>query len=157
MGIRKRVKKLILPIIGRNNPTPPETRAKGQPNPRPAPRPRPTVIEEEVSPRGDQDPTEWIKEQVAAAPIYIFMKGSPVQPACGFSANASAILRGYGKPLAHCNVLLDPDVREAVKDFSSWPTIPQIYIGGEFVGGSDILAEMHGNGELKEMIDALDA
>lgn len=150
MGIRSRVKKLILPIIGNNAPTPPAA-----PRPTPAPKARTyTPPEPPKSARGDQDPTEWIQEQVNKHAVFLFMKGSPEQPACGFSANASAILRGYGQPTGHCNVLEDGEVREAVKDFSNWPTIPQLYIGGEFMGGSDILTEMQGNGELKEAIDA---
>jgi monothiol glutaredoxin len=150
MGIRSRVKKLILPIIGNNNPTPP---ASARPAPAPAARTY-TPPEPPKSARGTQDPTEWIKEQVAEHPVFLFMKGNPQQPACGFSANASAILRQYDQPTGHCNVLEDGEVREAVKEFSNWPTIPQLYIGGEFMGGSDILTEMQGNGELKEAIAA---
>lgn len=82
------------------------------------------------------------------------MKGSPAAPQCGFSANAAAILRAYEKPLYHVDVLSDPELREAIKAFSSWPTIPQIYIGGEFVGGSDILQQMQASGELDEAIGA---
>lgn len=84
--------------------------------------------------------------------VVLFMKGSPHMPQCGFSARASQILGSYGVPFHHVNVLADPEVRQGVKTFSQWPTIPQIYIGGEFVGGSDILMEMHQNGELEEML-----
>lgn len=149
MGIRKRVKKLILPIIGRNQPQPERPRAKAAPVRTYTPPPEPQ------SPRGDADPKEWIGEHVAKHPVVLFMKGSPSSPSCGFSANASAILRGYDVPLAHVDVLIDPEVREVVKEFSSWPTIPQIYVGGEFVGGSDILKEMHENGELKSLLASL--
>jgi monothiol glutaredoxin len=107
-----------------------------------------------VSERGDQDAAQFISDVVKAHPITLFMKGSPNQPQCGFSANAAAILLGYGHPIKHVNVLIDPEVRQGIKDFSSWPTIPQIYVGGEFLGGSDILAQMHQAGELGEIIEA---
>ena len=80
------------------------------------------------------------------------MKGSPVQPMCGFSANAVGILQRYGHDVAHIDVLLDPEVRQGIKDYSNWPTIPQLYIGGEFVGGSDIMMEMYENGELAKKL-----
>ena len=116
-----------------------------------APKPEP---EEELAstPRGDREPQAWITEIVAAHPVVVFMKGTPMSPQCGFSANAAAILRAYEKPLYTVDVIADPEVRRAVKEFSNWPTIPQIYIGGEFMGGSDILQQMQGNGELDEAI-----
>ena len=94
----------------------------------------------------------FVDDTVKKNPIVIFMKGSPVAPQCGFSAGAVGILGEYGAPFAHVNVLADPEVREAVKAYSSWPTIPQIFIGGEFVGGADILKQLHASGELKAMI-----
>lgn len=147
MGIRKRVKKLILPLIGRN----PEPKPAGAPPNRAVARP---VYDEPepVSPRGDAEPKAWIDEQVKGHPLVLFMKGSPLSPQCGFSANAAGILKATGHPIHHVDVLLDGDVREAVKDYSEWPTIPQIFIGGEFFGGSDILTEMNGNGELQEAL-----
>ena len=148
MGIRNRVKKLVLPLIGRGSGQKSEP-ATGKPAARPVARP---VYEEPTSPRGDADPKEWIEQQVKEHPVVLFMKGSPDQPQCGFSANAAGILRATGKPLHHVDVLLDPEVREVVKEVSSWPTIPQIYVGGEFLGGSDILTEMSGNGELAEAL-----
>ena len=86
--------------------------------------------------------------------VVLFMKGSPSSPKCGFSANAAGILGSYGKPIAHCDVLSDPEIRQEIKDYSQWPTIPQIYVAGEFLGGSDIVRQMHESGELKECIDA---
>jgi monothiol glutaredoxin len=83
----------------------------------------------------------------------LFMKGSPTAPQCGFSASAAGILQGYGKPFAHVNVLADPDIREGVKSYTNWPTIPQVFIKGEFVGGADILRQLHDSGELKTMIE----
>jgi monothiol glutaredoxin len=109
---------------------------------------------EPQAPRGSEAVRPWIEAQVAAAPVVLFMKGSPSAPQCGFSATAAGILSGYGKPLAHVDVLLDPEAREDVKAFTSWPTIPQIFVGGEFVGGADILRELHQNGELKTLIEA---
>ena len=94
-----------------------------------------------------------IRGLIEGNPAVLFMKGSPSQPQCGFSANASAVLRTYGKPLAHFDVLSDPEVRQGIKAYSQWPTIPQVYVNGEFLGGSDILMQMHQAGELKEVID----
>jgi len=87
--------------------------------------------------------------------IVLFMKGTPQMPQCGFSQQVASILNSYGVPYAAINVLLDPSVRQGIKDYSDWPTIPQIYIRGEFVGGCDILCEMHENGELKTMLAPL--
>ncbi|MDP2309479.1 MAG: Grx4 family monothiol glutaredoxin [Pseudomonadota bacterium] len=107
---------------------------------------------EEASPRGGKPVKDYIDEVVKGNPVVLFMKGSPQAPQCGFSAGASAILTGYGKPYATVNVLADPEVRDAVKDYSNWPTIPQVFVGGEFVGGADILKQLHESGELKELI-----
>jgi len=107
--------------------------------------------------RGEQDVQTFIAELVGSNKIVLFMKGNPSSPMCGFSANAAGILMQYGKPLTHFDILSDPEVRQGVKEFSQWPTIPQIYVGGEFLGGSDILVQMHGNGELKEAIEAAHA
>lgn len=142
MGIRKTVKKLVLPLIGR---TPKPEPGSTAPRPRPVARP---VFEEPESPRGDVAPLEWIDAQVKGNKLVLFMKGNPDQPQCGFSANAAGILRQTGTPIHHVDVLLDGDVREAVKQYSQWPTIPQLFINGEFMGGSDILTEMSQNGEL---------
>ena len=81
------------------------------------------------------------------------MKGSPEMPLCGFSANAAGILSSYGE-FSHFDVISDPDVRQGIKDYSTWPTLPQIYVQGEFVGGSDILAQLHNSGELATLINA---
>lgn len=85
--------------------------------------------------------------------IVLYMKGRPEQPMCGFSARAAALLDTYGKPFQAINVLEDPEIRQGIKDYADWPTIPQVYIGGEFVGGSDIVMEMHENGEIAPLID----
>ncbi len=146
MGIIRRIKKRLPLVGGRKDvqPTPP----------RPAPRPW-TPAEEEPEPesaRGDQEVGAFLEAFVKEHKLVLFMKGSPKQPQCGFSANAAAILGGYGVDLTHFDVLSDMEVREGVKQFSNWPTIPQIFIGGEFVGGSDILSQLHENGELKDLL-----
>lgn len=94
-----------------------------------------------------------IQDQVDTHPVVIYMKGIPQEPMCGFSARAAAILASYGRPFHAVNVLMDPEIRQGIKDFSNWPTIPQVYVGGEFLGGSDILMQMHQNGELAALID----
>ena len=107
------------------------------------------------SPRGDAEPAAWIAAVVREHPVVLFMKGSPDSPMCGFSAGAASMLAGHGAPFHHVDVLLDPEVREAVKAFSSWPTLPQVYVGGEFLGGADILRELHESGELATRLAAV--
>ncbi|MDC8444955.1 MAG: Grx4 family monothiol glutaredoxin [Nitrosomonas sp.] len=93
-----------------------------------------------------------IKEQVTTHPVVLYMKGTPEQPQCGFSANAINILNACGvDELFTVDVLQDPEIRQGIKDYSNWPTIPQLYVNGEFIGGSDILTEMYQNGELQEL------
>lgn len=94
-----------------------------------------------------------IEKEVGDHQILLYMKGDPAQPMCGFSARAAAILDAYGKPFHTVDILKDQEKRQGIKDFSNWPTIPQVYIDGEFVGGSDILMEMHENGELAPLIE----
>jgi monothiol glutaredoxin len=96
-----------------------------------------------------------IKKEVESNTILIYMKGSPSAPMCGFSAKASQILSSYGKPFHSVDILADAEKRSAIKVFSDWPTIPQIYVGGEFLGGSDILIQMYENGQLDEVIGSL--
>ena len=151
MGIRKSIKKR-LPIFGSGQSAPERAPTPASvASPAPAPAPAPVAAPEPARP--DVPVADFIAELVQTNKIVIFMKGSPAMPQCGFSANASAILRTYGKPLAHFDVLSDPEVRQGIKEFSQWPTIPQIYVNGEFLGGSDILMQMHQAGELKEVID----
>ena len=100
-----------------------------------------------------QDIKQMISEQVTNNPVVLYMKGSPQFPQCGFSANAVGILNAIGvQELFTVDVLQDPEMRQGIKDFSNWPTIPQLYIKGEFVGGSDIMIEMYQSGELEEML-----
>jgi len=86
--------------------------------------------------------------------VVLYMKGSPDSPQCGFSANAVQILRACGaSELFTVNVLENPEIRQGIKEYANWPTIPQLYVGGEFVGGSDIMTEMFKSGELKTLIE----
>lgn len=86
--------------------------------------------------------------------IVLYMKGTPDQPMCGFSAAASATLSSYGVAYAAVNVLADPEIRQGIKEYGDWPTIPQLYIAGELMGGSDIVRQMHESGELAKVIEA---
>jgi monothiol glutaredoxin len=96
-----------------------------------------------------------IKKQVTGNKVVLYMKGSPDFPQCGFSGKAIAVLKACGvpKPLT-VNVLEDGEIRQGIKEYSNWPTIPQLYVKGEFVGGSDIMMEMYENGELQQMLGA---
>jgi len=97
---------------------------------------------------------ELIKKQVDGNRVVLYMKGSPDFPQCGFSANAVQILRACGaSEIFTVNVLENSEIRQGIKDYANWPTIPQLYINGEFVGGSDIMAEMYKNGELKKLLE----
>ncbi|MEK7875852.1 MAG: Grx4 family monothiol glutaredoxin [Pseudomonadota bacterium] len=94
-----------------------------------------------------------IKDQVSKNRVVLYMKGSPDFPQCGFSANVVGILRACGVgDFYSVNVLENPDIRQGIKEFANWPTIPQLYVNGEFIGGSDILAEMYQKGELQKML-----
>ncbi len=94
-----------------------------------------------------------IKQQVTGHPVVLYMKGTPQFPQCGFSANAVRILHAAGvKDFFSVDVLQDPAIRQGIKDYANWPTIPQLYIKGEFVGGSDIMTEMYQSGELQTLL-----
>ena len=95
---------------------------------------------------------EQIRGEVEGHDVVLFMKGSPVFPQCGFSAAVVQILSHLGVKFKGIDVLQDPGLRQGVKDFSSWPTIPQLYVKGEFVGGCDIVREMFQTGELQELL-----
>ena len=96
-----------------------------------------------------------IRAVLAAHPVVLFMKGVPVQPMCGFSAQAVRVLSQYGVAVHGEDVLRDPELRQTMKDFSQWPTFPQVYIKGEFVGGCDILTQMHQAGELAGKLEGV--
>lgn len=95
----------------------------------------------------------WLKETVTQHPVVLFMKGTAQFPQCGFSGRAIQLLKACGvSDLVTINVLEDPVVRQGIKDFSNWPTIPQLYVNGEFIGGSDIMNEMFTSGELQTLL-----
>ena len=129
-------KKIPLPVVGTEQvgpppaPQKPASRAEGG-----------TVLDE-------------IDSEVKTHKLIIYMKGSPQQPMCGFSARASQILGSFGVPFAYVDILQDPEKRQAIKQYGEWPTIPQVYLAGELLGGSDILMEMYQSGELQEAIQA---
>ncbi len=93
---------------------------------------------------------ERIRTEIDDHPVVLFMKGTPVFPQCGFSSVCVQVLTNLGIPFKGVDVLADPEVREGIKSFSDWPTIPQLYVKGEFVGGCDIVREMYESGELTE-------
>src|SRR5579884_2497220 len=98
----------------------------------------------------EQDVHAWIKEQVTSNDVVLFMKGSKDFPQCGFSARVAKILDFLGVEYKDINVLADQDLREGIKSYTNWPTIPQLYVKGEFVGGSDIVSEMFQAGDLQQ-------
>ncbi|WP_043829067.1 Grx4 family monothiol glutaredoxin [Muricoccus aerilatus] len=95
---------------------------------------------------------QQIKSEIDASPVTLFMKGTPVFPQCGFSARVVQILSHMGVPFRGVNVLENGEIREGIKAFSNWPTIPQLYVKGEFVGGCDIITEMFQSGELATLL-----
>ena len=98
------------------------------------------------------DVTQRIQDQLKSNPVVLYMKGSPDFPQCGFSASAVRTLEACGATFTHVNIFEDPELREALKRYSNWPTYPQLYIGGELVGGSDIVTEMYQKGELQQLL-----
>ena len=95
---------------------------------------------------------ERIRQEINANDVVLYMKGSPVFPQCGFSAAVVQVLSHMGVKFKGIDVLQDPGLRQGIKDFSSWPTVPQLYVKGEFVGGCDIVREMFQSGELEDML-----
>jgi len=101
------------------------------------------------------DIQQLIHQQVTGHPVVLYMKGSAQFPQCGLSANAVRILHALGvKEFFSVDVLQNPEIRQGIKDYTNWPTIPQLYIKGEFVGGSDIMTEMYQSGELKQLLSS---
>jgi monothiol glutaredoxin len=94
-----------------------------------------------------------IRQQVEGNPIILYMKGTPDFPQCGFSGRAVNLLRACGAEFASVDVLADAEIREGIKQFANWPTIPQLYIKGQLIGGSDIMLELHQKGELQKLVD----
>ncbi|TXF10336.1 Grx4 family monothiol glutaredoxin [Pelomicrobium methylotrophicum] len=101
---------------------------------------------------------ERIKQQVNSHKVVLYMKGTPQFPQCGFSANAVNILKACGvTDFFSVNVLEDPEIRQGIKEYAQWPTIPQLYVNGEFIGGSDIMTEMYQKGELQKLLESAKA
>jgi monothiol glutaredoxin len=99
------------------------------------------------------DVQELIRQQITTHPVVLYMKGTPQFPQCGFSANVVRILHAAGiRDFFSVDVLANPEIRQGVKEYANWPTIPQLYINGEFIGGSDIASEMYQNGELQALL-----
>ena len=93
-----------------------------------------------------------IRQQIEDNPVLIYMKGSPEQPQCGFSAQASQMLIACGERFAYIDILANPDIRANLPEVSDWPTFPQLFVGGELVGGCDIITEMYQSGELQPLV-----
>ena len=94
-----------------------------------------------------------IEEQLKSHDILLYMKGTPDFPQCGFSGQAVAALNAVGKPFAYVNIFEDEEIRQGLKEYSNWPTFPQLYVRGELIGGSDIVVEMYHSGELRELLE----
>ncbi len=102
----------------------------------------------------DATVTERIKEDISSNDVLLYMKGTPVFPMCGFSATVVQVLTHLGVKFKGVNVLEDPSIRQGIKDYSNWPTVPQLYVKGEFVGGCDIVREMYQTGELQQLLQS---
>ena len=100
----------------------------------------------------NDDPKVRIEGLIESSPVFLFMKGTPEAPQCGFSYRVCEVLRGWKVPFRSFNVLADPDIRQGIKEFTNWPTIPQLYVNREFVGGCDIIEELSQSGELRELL-----
>ncbi len=100
----------------------------------------------------DASTKQRIEQLISTSPVFVFMKGNKLMPQCGFSNNVVQILNSLGVAFESFDVLSDMEVRQGIKEFSEWPTIPQVYVNGEFMGGSDILIEMYNSGELREKL-----
>ena len=99
------------------------------------------------------DVNSRIEEQLKSHDVLLYMKGSPDFPQCGFSGQTVAALNAIGKPYAFVNIFEDPEIREVLKEYSNWPTFPQLYVKGELIGGCDIVMEMYNSGELQKLLD----
>ena len=101
----------------------------------------------------DEAMEEKLRQQIVEHPVLLFMKGSPEQPQCGFSARACQVLMACGQPFAYVDIFADPQVRASLPKVSQWPTFPQLFVGGELIGGSDIIWDTHQAGELLPLIE----
>jgi monothiol glutaredoxin len=101
------------------------------------------------------DPAERVRAMVGSADVFLLIKGTPRQPQCGFSANTVAVMDALDVPYRTFDVLSDESIRDAAKQFAGWPTFPQVYVRGEFIGGNDIVTEMYHDGELHELVKGI--
>jgi len=101
----------------------------------------------------DENIKQRIESDVKTNKVMLYMKGTVDEPQCGFSAQVVSVLKTYDVPFETFNILEDDDIRQGIKEYSDWPTVPQLYVNGEFIGGCDILTEMHSSGELKEVLE----
>jgi monothiol glutaredoxin len=152
MGIRSKIRDRIksrLGIVSADPPRPASTYETSTSSERPAytPPPRP-------EPFSPEEARAAFEKETKANAVFLYIKGTPRQPQCGFSAAVVAAFDDLGFPYETRDVLADPTVRSEIKEFSDWPTIPQIYVGGEFIGGCDIVREMAESGELKPLVEA---
>jgi len=108
-----------------------------------------TELEERQMPR---DIVNAIRDEIAANKVLVYMKGTPTFPMCGFSAATVEVLQDLGYPFKHVNVLEDQEKRDAIKVYANWPTIPQLYVNGRFIGGCDIVRELHASGTLEQLL-----
>lgn len=104
---------------------------------------------------GMAETISWLKEEITKEPIILFMKGVPKQPMCGFSNQVVQILALYNTKYTAINVLADQTVRDGIKQVTDWPTIPQLFVNGEFIGGCDVVTQMHEDGDLKALFDSV--
>lgn len=112
-------------------------------------------VEEIVSADKNLELTKQIEKLLASSNVVLFMKGNADMPQCGFSANSVAILKHLGVSFKTFNILNDPEIRQGLKDFSNWPTYPQLYIKGKLIGGNDIITEMYKSGELQDYLKTI--
>lgn len=114
------------------------------------------VLNNEISEIETTDKSQDLKTQIESllnsSKVVLFMKGNSQMPQCGFSANSIAILKHLGVPFKTFNILNDPDIRQGLKEYSNWPTYPQLYVNGKLLGGNDIITEMYQSGELQEYL-----
>ena len=116
---------------------------------------KPIFIEREPA-MNDNPVFERIRQDIGDNEVVLYMKGTPVFPQCGFSSTVVQVLSHIGVQFKGIDILADPELRDGIKQFSNWPTIPQLYVKGEFVGGCDIVIEMHENGELADLLSNTD-
>jgi monothiol glutaredoxin len=100
-----------------------------------------------------EDLLQWIKKEIDSSPVVLFTKGTADMPMCGFSARTIAVFKEIGRPFKAIDILPDPRIRQVLSSYSNWPTIPQVFIQGKFVGGCDIVTEMHQKGELRPLVE----